>query len=338
MTSTLPVLRRHAVVRALAMPARALRLLAALVSLLVAACVPQTENALRVGTNVWIGSEPLYLARDLGRLDRASVQLVEYPSASEVLRAFRNQAIDGMVISLDELFGLAADGFQPRIILVVDVSHGADVVVGRPGMRTMRDLKGKSVAVESSALGAFVLSRALALNGMQAADVNVVHLESNEQPGAFEKGLVDGAVTFDPYRAHFVAAGATTLFDSTRIPGEIVDLLAVRADVVDKQPKALQALLAGWFGAVDYMKRDPQDAARRMGIRQQTSGAQFLAAQQGLHVPSREENLRMLGGANPELAVTGRRLMALMVDAKLLRAGIDLQSVLAPGPLAGMPP
>ena len=65
-------------------------------------------------------------------------------------------------------------------------------------MRTMKDLKGKSVAVESSALGAFVLSRALALNGMQASDVNVVHLESNEQPSAFEKGEVDGAVTFDP--------------------------------------------------------------------------------------------------------------------------------------------
>ena len=110
---------------------------------------------------------------------------LELKRASEVLRAYRNQAIDGMVISLDELFGLAVDGFQPRIILVVDVSHGADVVVGRPGMRTMRDLKGKSVAVESSALGAFVLSRALALNGMQASDVNVVHLESNEQPDAF---------------------------------------------------------------------------------------------------------------------------------------------------------
>ena len=136
------------------------------------------------------------------------MQLVEYPSASEVLRAFRNQAIDGMVISLDELFGLAVDGLQPRIILVVDVSHGADVVVGRAGMRTMQDLKGKSVAVESGALGAFVLSRALALNGMQASDVNVVHLESNEQPSAFEKGQVDGAVTFDPYRAQFLRAGA----------------------------------------------------------------------------------------------------------------------------------
>jgi NitT/TauT family transport system substrate-binding protein len=300
-------------------------------------CSREAETALRIGTNVWIGSEPLYLARELGGLDPGVVQLVEYPSASEVLRAYRNQAIDGMVISLDELFGLAVDGLQPRIILVVDVSNGADVVVGRPGMRSVRDLKGKAVAVESGALGAFVLSRALALNGMQAGDVNVVRLESNEQPGAFEKGQVDGAVTFDPYRVQFLRAGAKTLFDSTQIPGEIVDLLAVRATVLEKRPKAIRALLSGWFGAIDYMQHDPQDAARRMGIRQQTSGEQFLEAQQGLHVPSREENLRMLGGATPELVVNGRRLMALMVDAKLLRAGLDIEGVLAPGPLADLP-
>ena len=113
---------------------RAVRLLCVLAcgALLLAlgSCFRQPETALRIGTNVWIGSEPLYLARELGQLDPAVVQLVEYPSASEVLRAFRNQAIDGMVISLDELFGLAADGFKPRIVLVVDVSHGADVVVG----------------------------------------------------------------------------------------------------------------------------------------------------------------------------------------------------------------
>ena len=85
------------------------------------------------------------------------------------------------------------------------------------------------------------------------------------------------------------------------------------------------------------MKSDPKDAARRMGIRQQTSGEQFLEAQRGLHVPSRDENLRMLGGATPELAVTGRRLMTLMVDAKLLRARLEIERVLAPGPLADLP-
>ncbi|MFL6566945.1 MAG: ABC transporter substrate-binding protein [Burkholderiales bacterium] len=318
---------------------RALRLLAC-AALLAAlfGCMREPEPALRIGTNVWIGSEPLYLARELGRLDLSAVQLVEYPSASEVLRAYRNQAIDGMVISLDELFSLAVDGLQPRAILVVDVSHGADAVVGRRGMRSMQDLRGRSVAVESGALGAFVLSRALALNGMQAADVKVVHLESNEQPSAFEKGRVDGAVTFDPYRVQLLRAGATTLFDSTQIPGEIVDLVAVRASVLEKQPNAVRALLSGWFAALEYMKLDPKDAARRMGIRQQTSGAQFLAALQGLHIPSHRENLKMLGGAAPELVLTGQRLMALMLEAKLLREALHIESVLAPQPLANLPP
>ncbi len=297
-------------------------------------CTRTPDPVLRIGTNVWIGSEPLYLARELGRLDAKAVQLVEYPSASEVLRAFRNQAIDGMVISLDELFGLAADGFKPRIVLVVDVSHGADVVVGRGGMKSMRDLKGKSVAVESSALGAFVLSRALAINGMQASDVNVVHLESNEQPSAFEKGLVDGAVTFDPFRAQFLKAGARTLFDSTQMPGEIVDLLAVRDTAIASHPDGLQALLTGWFSALDYMANDPKDAARRMGIRQQTSGEQFLETLKGLHIPTRDENLKMLGGDKPELVVTGRRLLSLMIDAKLLTKEPAIEELLAPAPLA----
>jgi NitT/TauT family transport system substrate-binding protein len=317
---------------------RSLTVLACVALALAAGCGREPEPPLRIGTNVWIGSEPLYLARELGRLDPKVVQLVEYPSASEVLRAFRNQAIDGMVISLDELFGLAVDGLQPRIILAVDVSHGADAVVGRSGMRTMKDLKGKRVAVESGALGAFVLSRALALNGMQTSDVSIVHLESNEQPSAFDKGDVDGAVTFDPFRVQFLRAGAATLFDSTQIPGEIVDLVAVRAPVLDKQPKAVQALLAGWFEAIDYLSREPKDAARRMGIRQQATGEEFLDALQGLRIPSREENLQMLGGDPPGLVVTGSRLMTLMVEAKLLRTAVKIEEVLAPGPLVSLPP
>jgi NitT/TauT family transport system substrate-binding protein len=303
-----------------------------------AGCSRAPEPALRIGTNVWIGSEPLYLARELGYLDPKSAQLVEYPSASEVLRAFRNQAIDGMVISLDELFGLAVDGMQPRAVLVVDVSLGADAVVGRSDMRTMKDLMGKRVAVESGALGAFVLSRALALNGMSANDVKVVHMESNEQPSAFESGQVDAAVTFDPYRAQLLLAGGRMLFDSTQIPGEIVDLLAVRATALENQPKAVQSLLVGWFKAIDYLAREPTDAARRMGIRQQTTGERYLAGLKGLHIPTREENLQLIGGTAPELVPSGRRLMNLMLEAKLLPVGLKIEEVLAPAPLESLPP
>lgn len=313
-------------------------LAAALSLLALGACSRPAEPALRIGSNVWIGGEPLYLARDLGKLDPAHVQLVEYPSASEVMRAYRNQAIDGMVVSLDELFGLAADGLDPRVVLVIDVSHGADAVVGRAGLQTMRDLAGRSVAVEGGALGAYVLSRALALSGLQPGDVKVVHLESNEQPAAFQKGLIDAAVTFDPYRTQLMRAGGRTLFDSTSIPGEIVDLIAVRKSVLAERAPAVAALLTGWFGAIDFMHADPREAARRMGIRQQTSAEQFLEAQRGLHVPSRAENLAMLGGDPPALAASGRRLMTLMLESRLLRAPVDIESLFAPAPLANLPP
>ncbi len=307
--------------------------LLALVAAWLGGCMQAPEAPLRIGTNVWIGTEPLYLARELGYLDPKDVPLVEYPSATEVLRAFRNQAIDGMLISLDELFALAIDGLKPRVVLVADISNGADVVVGRHGMRTMHDLKGKRVAVESGALGAYVLSRALALSGMQAPDVHIVHLESNEQPNAFKNGRVDGAVTFDPYRSQLLAAGAVTLFDSTRMPGEIVDLIAVRANVLEDQPKAVQKLLKGWFGALDYLRKYPLDAAQRMGVRQQTTGEQFLQSLRGLHIPTRDENLKMLGGSSPELVMSGSRLMDLMLDAKLLRAAVSIGELLAPEPL-----
>jgi NitT/TauT family transport system substrate-binding protein len=75
-----------------------------------------------------------------------------------------------------------------------------------------------------------------------------------------------------------------------------------------------------------------------MGVRQQTGAEQFLRAQRGLHVPSRDENLRMLGGGQPELAVTGRRLRTLMLEAGLLHTSVDIERLLAPGPLEKLAP
>jgi NitT/TauT family transport system substrate-binding protein len=172
---------------------------------------------------------------------------------------------------------------------------------------------------------------------MQASDVSMVHLESNEHPAAFERGQVDGAVTFDPYRTQLLDAGAHTLFDSSQIPGEIVDLLVVRPSVLDKNPQAVRTLLTGWFKALDYLAHEPKDAAARMAVREQITGEQFLRALEGLRIPSRADNLKMLAGATPSLVVTGRQLMTLMVEAKLLRNTLEIEELLAPGPLQKLP-
>ena len=202
---------------------------------------------------------------------------------------------------------------------MVDVSHGADVVVGRAGMKSMRDLKGKSVAVESGALGAFVLSRALAINGMQASDVNVVHLESNEQPARSRRAGSTAPSLSIRFARNFCKAGATTLFDSTQIPGEIVDLSRSR-ERPRRAPEAMEALLAGWFGASTTCARSRRTRRGAWASASRPAASSSSRRRGACTFRSRDENLTMLGGHIPGLVVTGRRLMALMLDAKLLRA------------------
>jgi NitT/TauT family transport system substrate-binding protein len=172
---------------------------------------------------------------------------------------------------------------------------------------------------------------------MKARDVSIVPLESNEHPAAFAQRQVDGAVTFDPYRTQLLGAGAHTLFDSSQIPGEIVDLIAVRASVLEKNPRAVQTLLSGWFKALDYLERQPRDAAARMAVREQITAEQFLQALRGLRFPSRAENQEMLAGATPGLVVSGRQLLTLMLEEKLLRGTLEIERLLAPGPLQQLP-
>ena len=122
---------------------------------------PNNEQTLSIGTNVWPGYEPLYLARDQGFLPSEKLNLVEYPSATQVIKGFRNGAIQFAALTLDEVLILAENGLNPKVILIMDISDGGDVVLANPRFSSMQQLKGKRIAVESSALGAYVLTRAL---------------------------------------------------------------------------------------------------------------------------------------------------------------------------------
>jgi hypothetical protein len=74
-----------------------------------------------------------------------------------------------------------------------------------------------------------------------------------------------------------------------------------------------------------------------MAVREQITGQQFLQALQGLRIPSRADNLKMLAGTTPGLVVSGRQLMTLMVEAKLLRSTLEIEGLLAPEPLQKLP-
>jgi len=137
-------------------------------------CTPETNIPLRIGSNLWTGYETLYLARDLGYYNDKPIRLVDYPSGTEEVRAYRNKEIEGAGLSIDQALVLAATQENIRIIAIMDVSNGGDVILGKPEFTDMKALKGKRVGVESTALGAFFITRALEKNDMTAKDIQIV--------------------------------------------------------------------------------------------------------------------------------------------------------------------
>ena len=126
-------------------------------ALTLSACSQTPEPPLRIATNIWPGYEPLYLARSLGYYEKTPIRLVEMTSASETIQAIRNNIIEGAALTLDEVLVLLADDFDLHVILVMDFSHGGDVLLAKPSIETLDELRGKKVAVETSAVGAILL-------------------------------------------------------------------------------------------------------------------------------------------------------------------------------------
>lgn len=292
-------------------------------------CIQVQNQPLRVGCNIWPGYESLFLARDLGYYDHSSIQLLDYPSATEVSRALRNGDLEVAALTLDETLSLAETNPDIRVVLITDVSNGGDAIVTQPYIKTLTDLKGQRVGVESNALGAFVIARALEQVGLSTSDLQIVSLGISEHEYAFEQGTVDAVVTFEPVRSNLLNQGANLVFDSTQIPGEIVDVLVVPEHVIKNQKSALEKLIQGWFLALDYLDENPQDAAQRMAPREGVSPEQFLASLELLHIPDLQENQELLSKTDTQLLQATQKLSALMIEKGLLNQEIDIENLLS---------
>ncbi|HAZ49627.1 MAG TPA: nitrate ABC transporter [Cyanobacteria bacterium UBA11369] len=303
-------------------------LIGAALLLFALSCVQESPPLLRVGTNVWPGYETLYLARSLGYYDNTAIRLVDYPSGTEQVRAYRNGEIEAAGISIDQALVLAATNPDVRIVTVMDFSAGGDAILGKPNIKNMQDLKRRRVGVESTALGAFVITRALGKVGLSPKDVQIVPLQVSEHERAFKEGKIDAVVTFGPPLTKLLATGAKILFDSKQIPGEIVDVLIVRASAIQNQPNTVQALINGRFRALEYLQNNPQDAASRIAGRTGVTPEQFLQSLEGLSQPNLQENQRLLNKTDPTLLNTIKLLAQVMLENNLLPKAVDTTPLL----------
>ncbi len=254
-------------------------------------CQPESDS-IRIGSNRWLGYAPIYLADDLGWTAPSGIRLVEYPNTTGVLRGFRNGMLDAAMLTLDETLLLqdSAAELDLEIILVTNVSAGADALFARAPLTNLKDLAGQRIGVENTALGAYFLSRVLDQAGLRIDDLQVVSLPVHEQAAAFVAGEVDAVITFASEGPALESKGARRIFDSRRLPGEIVDVLVVdRQRVTREQRRRLRAL---WFDALRTWQDNRGETDPRLHARLGLTPMALQVTLDGLLMGDRAVNLQ----------------------------------------------
>ncbi|RMF17020.1 MAG: hypothetical protein D6758_07000 [Gammaproteobacteria bacterium] len=269
-----------------------MRYLLLIAFLLLNACT--SEQPLRLGTNVWPGYEPLYVARERGLLDPAEVRLVELSSASQVIRALQNGELDAAALTLDEAARVAAQGTDIAVALVLDISHGADAVVSHTPVNGATDLRGKRIILEAGSVGELMLEALLREFRLPPKDIRRVYRTVNDHARAFLAGEGDVLITFEPHVSRLLRRGDVyKIFDSRQIPDSIIDVLVIRQDRLAAHREKLEHVTQAWFDTLAFYQTDPEHALKLANRRLRANPEDLKAMYAGLLLGTRNVQQRL---------------------------------------------
>ncbi len=257
------------------------KVLVALNAALVAAAVSTTavaQEKIILGMSGWTGFAPLTLA-DKGGIFKKNGVDVEIRFIAPVQRsaALASGALNAAATTVDQHIVWTAAGVPAVQVLLIDKSNGGDGVVVRNNINSIKELKGKTVAVDGpGTVQHFMLSYILQKNGMTMQDV--IRTTMGAQPAAqsFVAGQSDAAVTYEPYLSTVRAkADAGKILVTSKDYPVVVDTLVFRTDFIKKNPKVVKAAVDSFFEALDMIKKEPAKAYEIMGTGVKQTGEQF---------------------------------------------------------------
>jgi NitT/TauT family transport system substrate-binding protein len=277
-------------------------------------------ESLRVAMQRWCGYQFIRLAQESGWVEH-DVELLPQPTAADSVRAIASGAVHAAALTLDEVLRLEDLGVGLVVVLVCDVSAGADVILARPDWNGFGRLRGSRIGVESTSLGTIMLTRLLEAADLRAADVEVVRI-GEDHLGAWETQSLDLVLTYEPARTELQRQGLVPFFDSRALPQTLLDVLAVRRDAAARHGGALRSLVAGHFRGLRAWRTNPIDTAYRLAPYIGLPPERVPRAYEGLDLPDADYNRHYLSGPSEELIRTTQELSRIMLRAGLLQGPV----------------
>ncbi len=263
---------------------------------------PMANRTVRLAINVWAGWGPLIYANDGfrpgktwsapgGKDFRVELVLIDDPVAMRDAYAAGNIHVGWATLDMLPLFleGLRKDTrVMPRVFQQVDWSNGGDGIVVRDSIKTIADLRGKTVVLAQNSPSHFFALNALINSGVQPAEVNFKFTQDAFQAAAAFNAdrSIAGVVSWAPDIYNLEKVKGNRLIVTTATANKLIaDVWFARADFAKDNPDIMEGLVRGIFDAMEALKA--QDAKQKV--------AKLMAA--GYSIPEGDA-LSMLGDAH----------------------------------------
>lgn len=228
--------------------------LAALLLTLTVSSFSQASDSFKVCWSIYVGWMPWGYGAEQKIVDKwakkygIEIDVVQINDYIESINQYTAGGFDACTMTnMDALTIPAAGGVDSTALVVGDFSNGNDGVVLK-AYDDLKDIKGQTVNLVELSVSHYLLARGLESVGMSEADVKVVNTSDADMVAVFPTAGVTSVVTWNPLLSEILEMpGANKVFDSSDIPGEIIDLLVINTETLKANPKLGKALTGAWY-------------------------------------------------------------------------------------------
>ncbi len=238
------------------------------------------RTSFNVAWSIYVGWMPWDYADRSGILKKwadkygIKIKLTQVNEYVESINQYTAGTFDACAMTnMDTLTIPAAGGVDSTALIVGDFSNGNDGVVLKGKGKTLADIKGQKVNLVELSVSHYLLARALESAGLRERDLKVINTSDADIVAAFSTPATSAVVAWKPQLSAVLSApNAQLVFDSSKIPGEILDLMVVKTAVLNANPKLGKALIGAWYETLAVMFKNDAAGEAAQGAMAKASG------------------------------------------------------------------
>ena len=239
------------------------------ITLSLSAAVASAAEPFKVCWSIYVGWMPWGYGAEQKIVDKwakkygIEIEVVQINDYVESINQYTAGQFDGCVMTnMDALTIPAAGGVDSTALIVGDFSNGNDGVVLKGANKSLKDIKGQQINLVELSVSHYLLARGLETVGLKESDVKVVNTSDADMVAVYGTKDVTAVTTWNPLLSEILAQpNSTKVFDSSQIPGEIMDLMVVNTETLKKNPALGKALVGAWYEIMGVMSASDKAAA-----------------------------------------------------------------------------